>query len=118
MGNIKLKLKMQANPSQNRYMNLAASQQLVGTRPHMQARMPPMPTQSFLFGQQKHQNAKMHKSMTQKGATQSLVEGDKEKDAKTMLGYAAAFTAGMIVSSTSVGEKFKFVPKVNVGVIL
>ena len=96
---------MQANPAQNRYMNLATSQQLVGTRPHMQARMPPMPTQALLVQQQ---NAKMYQSMKQRGATQALVEGDGEKDAKTMIGYAAAFGAGMIFSSTKYGEKFKF----------
>ena len=114
--NIKLKQKMQPNPVQNRYMSMAANQQLVGVRPHMQARMPmAMPTQALI--QHQHKNAKMHNLLQQKGVSQSLVEGEK-KDGKTILGYAAAFGLGFLASSHPKAKDFNFMPQVNVGVQL
>ena len=80
----------------NRYMAMANNQQhLVGSRPHQQMHMAAaMPNQALIH---MNQNNAARKALMQKGATQSLVEGEK-KDAKTLVGYAAAFTFGYLAS--------------------
>ena len=59
-------------------------------------------------------------ALQRKGAVQTLVatEGESQTDPKTVATWVGAFTLGVLASYHPYAEKFKFAPKVNVGVNL
>lgn len=108
---------MQPNPQQNRYMPIA-QQQLVGMRSFQGTASPAFQNQALLQQQQNMAGAKL--ALQRKGAVQALVatEAEGQKDAKTVATWIGAFTLGVLASYHPAAEKFKFAPKVNVGVNL
>ena len=108
---------MQPNPSQNRYMPIA-QQQLVGMRRFQGTASPAFQNQALISQQQNLAGARF--ALQRKGAVQTLVatEGESQTDAKTVATWVGAFTLGVLASYHPYAEKFKFAPKVNVGVNL